>query len=236
MTTYRRPDIGLRTFRDAEGEVIEYGNRWRDGPPDDSYEVVENPERFAPLHTVAITMIDYLVSNYEVTIDEGYHVTAGIEHVPKPEDVARAVRLTPLADGCAPIVCVLTKFPGIRFYAGVLFDAAYPSCGCNACDETWVEAAAEFEWQTLAIVGGGLTEEVSEPRRPKWSIDWEHGFTRGMGQAIGFKLLALDGSGEVSGASSAENVPVAALEHARQTLDELAKVSPNGNWLRWPLR
>ena len=46
--------------------VIEYGNRWasRGGtPPEDSYSVDEHPERFAPLHTVAAALIDYLVDD-----------------------------------------------------------------------------------------------------------------------------------------------------------------------------
>lgn len=236
MTTYRRPNVGLLTFHDAAGAVIDYGNRWVDGPPADSYEVVEHPERFAPLHTVTAALIDYLVSNYEVIVEEGYQVTIGLENPPKPDDVVRAVRLTPRATGCAPLVFVLTNFPGVRLYAGLFFNTAHPSCGCNACDENWVAAADEFESHALTVTGGGLTEEVSEPRRPRWSFDPRHGLIQGMGQTISYNLRTLDGLGESSGESRAENVAAGLLAQARATLDELAKVSPAGNWLPWSPR
>lgn len=234
MATYTRPRIEQLTFRDAAGSVIDYGNRWVQGPPGDSYEIVEHPERFAPLHKVATTLIDYLTLNYDVTIEEGYHVTDDLTNVPMPTDVTRAVRLTPRADGCAPIVFILTSFPGVRMYAGALFSAVYPSCGCNACDETWVGAADELEWQAMAIAGGGFTEEVSEPRRPKWIFDWGHGFTQGMGQTASYHLRSLDGLGETAGASRAKDLPTAVLEQARSTLDKVAELSPEASWLPWP--
>ncbi len=236
MAAYISPQIEQLTFRDAAGDVIDYGNRWDQGPPEASYEVVEHPERFTPLHAVASALIDYLASNHEVTVEEGYHVTDGLTNKPTPADVKRAVRLTPLAGGCAPITFILTSFPRVRIHPGALFTAAYPSCGCNACDENWVGAADELEWQTLAIAGGGFTEEVSEPRRPKWSFDRNHGFTQGMGQTISYHLRALDGLVETSGKSHADNVPVAVIQQARSTLNEVAELSPEGNWLPWPLR
>lgn len=236
MATYVRPYIEPMTFRDAEGGIIEYGHRWTHGPPDDSYSVTEHLERFAPLHTVGTALIEHLISNYEVTSEEGYHVTNGLLNAPKPDEVVRVVRLTPLTDGGAPIVFILTGFPGVRLFAGGFFTAAYPSCGCNACDENWIEAADELEWQTLAIVGGGLTEEVSEPRRPKWSVDWKHGFVQGMGKAILHRLRAIDGSIEHSGEYSVDDVPADVLAQGRARLEELAEVSPEGNWRPWVLK
>lgn len=156
MTTYTRPRIGQVTFRDAAGDVIDYGNRWagRGGPPDDSYSVLEHSERFAPLHTVAEALIDYLVSTYEVDVEEGYPDTDDHIYAPKPDEVVRSVRITPKAASCATLVFFFTTLPGVHINAGVLFDARYPSCGCNACDEEWESTADELEWQTLSIAGG----------------------------------------------------------------------------------
>ena len=107
MSEYTRPQIESVEFRDDDGNVIEYGNRWasRGGtPPEDSYSVDEHPERFAPLHTVAAALIDYLVSNYEVDVEEGRHVTDGLLPAPTVEETVRAERLTPREQACAPLV------------------------------------------------------------------------------------------------------------------------------------
>lgn len=84
----------------------------------------------------------------------------------------RAVRLIPNAEGCAPIVFILRDFPSVILHAGALFETTQPSCGWKACDETWVEAAEDLEWQTFAVVEGCLSERVGDPRRPTWSFDW----------------------------------------------------------------
>lgn len=236
MSEYMRPHIESVEFRDDDGNVIEYGNRWasRGGsPPEDSYSVEEHPERFAPLHTVAAALIDHLVSNYEVDVEEGHHVTADLLHAPTAEETVRAVRLTPRRDACAPLVFVLTSYPALRVHAGTLFREFYPSCGCNACDERWDDVADELEWQVFAIVGGGFTEEVSEPRRAKWTYDRGHGFVKGMGQTVSHRLRALDGEHQSGGQSRAEDVPTELLKTARAALDAVAAVSADGNWLPW---
>ncbi|QAY59732.1 hypothetical protein ET475_06840 [Microbacterium protaetiae] len=237
MREYTRPHIEPVEFRDDDGTVIDYGNRWasRGGtPPEDSYSVEEHPERFAPLHTVATALIDYLVTTYDVDVEEGYHVTTNLLHQPAAEQTVRAVRLTPRGDACAPLVFVLTDYPALRLYAGTLFEARYPSCGCKACDERWQEGAEELEWQTFAIVGGGFAETVSEPRRAKWSYDRGYGFVKGMGQTVSYRLCGLDAETENSGQLRAEDVPAALLESARSRLEAVAAVSPDGNWQPWP--
>lgn len=239
MTEYARPYVAPMVFRDHAGNVIEYGAHWADRgftPPEDSYSVVEHPERFAPLHTVATALIDHLVSTYDVDLEEGHYVTADLLHPPKADETVRAVRLTPRGEACAPLVIVLTDFPGVRVYAGVLFSEPYPACGCNACDESWEPLADELEWETFAIVGGGFDEEVSEPRRAKWSYDRGQGLVKGMGQTVSYRLRALDGDSQKGGRSRAEDVPAALLESARATLDAVATVSADGNWLPWPTR
>lgn len=239
MSEYTRPYIEPVEFRDDAGNIISYGTHWASFggvPPDDRYSVEENPERFAPLHTVAAALIDYLVATYEVDVEEGHHTTADLLDVPTIEETVRAVRLTPQGDACAPLVFVLTDYPALRLYAGVLFREFYPSCGCKACDERWDHVADELEWQTFAIVGGGLTEEVSEPRRAKWSYDRGRGLVKGMGQTVSYRLRSLDGEHCRGGQSRAEDVPAAQLDRARSKLDAVAAVSRNGSWQPWPSR
>lgn len=237
MSEYTRPQIESAEFRDDDGNVIDYGNRWasRGGTsPEDSYSVDEHPERFAPLHAVAAALIDHLVSHYDVDVEEGPHVTTGLLHAPTAEETVRAVRLTPRGDACAPLVIVLTSYPSLLVYAGILFRGFYPSCGCNACDERWDDVADELEWQVFAIVGGGLTEEVSEPRHPKWSYDRGRGFVKGMGQTVSHRLRSLDGEHDMGSQSRAEDIPAELLKSARATLNAVAAVSADGNWLPWP--
>ncbi len=194
----------------------------------------DHPERFAPLHAVAAALIDYLVGHYDVEVDEGHHVMADVLHAPTAEETVRAVRLTPRSDVCAPLVFMLTSYPALRVHAGAFFTEFYPSCGCNACDERWDDVADELEWQVFAIVGGGFGEEVSEPRRAKWSYDRGRGLVQGMGQTVSYRLRALDGGSQRSGQSRAEDVPPEVLARARATLDSVAAASAEGNWLPWP--
>lgn len=236
MREYTRPHIEPVEFRDDAGTIIDYGNRWASlggVPPEDSYSVDDHPERFAPLHTVAAALIDYLVASYEVDVEEGHHVTAPLLHAPTAGETVRAVRLTPRGDARAPLAFVLTDYPGVRLYAGVHFSEAFPSCGCNACDERGDSVADELEWQALAIVGGGFTEEVSEPRRAKWSYDRGRGLVKGMGQTVSYRLRSLHGEQTRGGRSRAEDVPATLLENARARLDAVAAVSAEGNWLPW---
>lgn len=71
VTGYARPEIPVQVFRDAAGQIIEYGNRWGAGaPPEDSYSVDTHPERFAPLHTVAEALIAHLTAGYDTAVSE----------------------------------------------------------------------------------------------------------------------------------------------------------------------
>lgn len=188
MPGYVRPPIETATFRDVDGAVIDYGERWEElggHPPEDSYSVDSNTERFAPLHTVAEALIEYLAATYDVTVDEGFAVASASQHAPDPEDVVRAVRLTPARTAAAPLTFVLTSYPSVILDAGVLCSFAHPSCGCDACDETWEDAADDLEWQVLAVAGGGLKEYVSEPRRAKLRYQRGMGLVRDMGQPSG---------------------------------------------------
>lgn len=198
--------------------------------------VFSDPDRFAPLHTVATELIEHLTSVYDVRREDGFAVTAELLNAPTAAETVRAVRLTPNDDACAPMVIVLTDFLGVRVYAGALFDEFYPSCGCDACAETWEGCADELRWQTLAIAEGGLAENVSEPRRARWSFSLSRGIEKGMDQTVSWQLRAADGSAESSQQSRAEDVPDDLLARARARLDVLGEASPNGRWMPWPKR
>lgn len=57
VSPYLRPTIESPIFLDAEGQVIDYGNRWGGSPPEDTYSVDTHPERFAPIHAIADALI-----------------------------------------------------------------------------------------------------------------------------------------------------------------------------------
>lgn len=205
-------------------------------PPEDSYSGEEHLERFAPLHDIATALIEHLATTYDVSVDEDSYVLDGLLHTPSHEETVRAVRLTPSHEASAPLIVVLTNYPSVMIFAGALYRAHFPSCGCNACDETWHHAADELEWQTFAIAGGGFSEAVSRRKRAKWQIVRGIGLVRGMGQTVFHDLKALDGSTGLSGESRAKDVPAELLRSAQTRLDAVARVSTGGNWLPWSLR
>ena len=213
MTSYVRPWIDAPVFRDADGEVIDYGNRWRGSPPEDTYSVDTHPERFAPLHTVADALIAHLRDTYDVDVDQGVETAADLLH-PAYHDVVRAVRIRPNAPACASLTLVFTAYPGIYMHAGLLNDFQYPVCGCDACDSTWEGEADDLERQVLAVVSGHYRERIDHGMRP-WIA---HSFTYP------------DGSGR-SGRSLASDIPAARVKAARPILRALADA-----WAAWPRR
>jgi hypothetical protein len=157
MEPYVRPDIPTREFRDADGRVIPYGQRWGMGsPPDETYSVLTHSERFQPLHEVGRALIAYLGRAYDVTVSED---PAHLTDLPEGYVTATtAVRLTPANPDAAPITVAFTRHPGIVVVAGVLRVEPFPVCGCDACDDTWETESERLESEVLAIVAGGLTE------------------------------------------------------------------------------
>jgi hypothetical protein len=130
VSEYVRPVLPKQVFYDAEGNIIDYGNRWRGQlPPDDTYSVDSHPERFAPLHTVADALIQHLRDTYAVTVSEEVALVSDL--IGTPDDVVRAVRVTPAnADG-APLTFVFTSYPGITVHAGLLHDSGFPAAAAT---------------------------------------------------------------------------------------------------------
>ena len=212
MNSYVRPRIEAPVLRDDDGRVIDYGNRWCGGsPPEDTYSVETHLERFAPLHTVADALIAHLRDTYDVDVVEGVETTTDLLHQPY-HDVVRAVRVRPRDPACAALTFAFTAYPGIHMHAGLLHDALYPVCGCDACDSTWEGEADDLERQVLAVVTGHYRESIDRGLRP-WV---EHSFTYA------------DGGGR-GGRSPARDLPAGRVAAARTILRAL----PDG-WAAWP--
>jgi hypothetical protein len=156
-----RPSMAVGPFLDEDGEVIPYGDRWADRdrtPPDDAYERVSHPERFAPLHALADALLAHLVARFDV------EATAW-----RDGHGDRVVDLRP-TEG-APIRITWSAFPGLHVRAGLLATHDAPSCGCDACDETAESEADGVEEAVLAVVEGRFTERLpSAPRTGAYSL------------------------------------------------------------------
>ena len=165
MWTFTRPHIAPVTFRDAAGDVIPYGSRWPDMPPEDTYSVESNLERFAPLHTYADALIAHLTETYDASAVEDPPFTNDL--IWGSDGVTRVVRVTPNDPAASPIMFAFTDYPGIRIRMGYLIDLGGPRCGCEACDETWESTADELERHVEAAVAGGFSERLIDGAEPR---------------------------------------------------------------------
>ncbi|WP_414684645.1 DUF6226 family protein [Microbacterium sp.] len=92
MSVYVRPWEVPRLFVGALGRPIPDGQRWGvDGPPDDSYSVTSNLERFSLLHDVADALIVWLQETYDATVGETPEAVADLLRA--PTDAVRAARV-----------------------------------------------------------------------------------------------------------------------------------------------
>lgn len=208
---YTRPTIDAPVFRDDAGEVIPYGNRWSGLPPEDTYSVDTHPERFAPLHTVAAALIEYLCAAFDVARSEGPDYAADLNHT--PTEVARAVRLTPNDPASASLTFVFTTYPGVLLHAGLVHDFFFPICGCDACDSSWDAEADQLERTVFAVVGGGYRESI-DGRMSPW---------------IEHKLTFAD-EGWTSGRARAGDFPSDRVKSA------LPVLRAGDSWSAWPPR
>ncbi|MGO1801716.1 MAG: DUF6226 family protein [Microbacteriaceae bacterium] len=205
MFSYCRPRIEPVVFRDAEGDVIEYGGRWRAEPPTDSYSVTSNLERFRPLHAVADALIAALILDQDVIVEDDVDMASDLMH--HRDDVVRAVRLSPIDSAAAPLTFVFTSFPSVLIHAGLMHDFFYPICGCDACDESWERMADSMEWDVAAIVAGGYSESADRA-------------------SVSFRLVGENGTR--SGSGRGEDAPADRLAAAEPRLVAL------DGWSAWP--
>jgi hypothetical protein len=211
MLGYRRPAIAPVVFFDAAGNKIPYGSRWHNGsPPENSYSVTSNLERFRPIHSVADALVGWLVAAYDVQVDQTAAVTSDL--LQPRNDVTRAVRITPSSQDAAPLTFVSTSFPSVIVHAGALQDFLFPVCGCDACDESWEAAADDLEWAVFTIVRGGYSERID--------LDDELGVHYSLDEP---------GVGSRSGRTRVDGYSMERLERAQAAV-------PSGSWAAWRLR
>ncbi len=211
---YARPHLPAAVFLDDRGKAIHYGERWgASGPPEDSYGAESHLERFAPLHSIADALVEYLVREYDVRAERDAAHSADL--LRSHDDILRAIRLSPVDPSAAPLTIVYTAYPGIVVHAGVLHDFAYPDCGCDACDETASSEGTRLESMVLSVAAGGYAE-----RYPIGRDRW-----------VGYALVAADGSDHESGQGDVGFIPKPHLAEAARTLESL----PAG-WHPWPRR
>lgn len=211
MTEYRRPAFPRQVYLDEQGRPIDYGNRW-DGasPPEDAYSRVTNLQRFAPVHAVTIALVEWLENTYDVAVEQAPSVATDLLRM--PDDVIRAVRVTPREPTSAPLTFVLTPFPGVYLHAGSLHDFHFPMCGCDACDDDVTNMVEELEWTVRTVVSGGYSERLDP-----WPGSWVE------------NKLDEPGARTSSGRSRISELPGERLKFARTVLP------PDGRWSPWPL-
>lgn len=99
-----------------------------EGPPQEAYSRITNPERFAPLHAFATELLASLMLEYDVERRAGYDLDSTL----RPSELARpSVMLSPRADGAAPLQLSFTRFPGLAVRAGHWYRGRFPACGCE---------------------------------------------------------------------------------------------------------
>ena len=138
------------------------GTWGREGPPDEAYSRVTNPERFRPLHGAALRLVERLVADYDVEMTEGYDLS--VLGIGKERLVRPSVKLSLDDITCAPLTVAFDDFPGVSIGVGRWKEVGFPSCGCDACDE---DADGEIARMTRAfdsVVAGGFREAVRIPR------------------------------------------------------------------------
>jgi hypothetical protein len=146
-------------------------SRWDiNGPPEEAYGRITNPERFLPLQDAALHLSEWLEQEYVVAREEDYGRDDQIEEV----ELSRpSIKLVPASPGSAPIVFAFTAFPSIILRFGRCSTESFPSCGCDACDET-VEEEITYLRQVIAdIVEGRFREMIRVGLTGKVSIRWE---------------------------------------------------------------
>ena len=139
-----------------------YAGHGEAGPPaDPAYSRVTNPERFRPLHAAMLDIVGRLERDFDVERTEGYGLDAELEREREP---ARPhVRLNPRDPEAAPIAVVFSNFPGLNVRFGRWFTEPFPSCGCDACDESAESEIERLNEMVENVVAGRFCEAIRRP-------------------------------------------------------------------------
>ena len=132
-------------------------NWGREGPPDEAYSRVTEPERFLPLAPWTLDLLARLEAEYDIVREEVYGLDPELERAPPTR---ATVRLTSRRDGAAPVVVAFThhEHAGIRVRFGHWLIEPFPDCGCDACDECAEGAFQNFKETVEAVAAGQFRE------------------------------------------------------------------------------
>jgi len=133
-----------------------------ESPPEEAYGRLTNLERFRPLHPAILEIIGQLEEQFEVDRVEGYGLDKGLVRSlgGADFDLARPdIKLTPSSSDAAPIVVAFTTFPGLYVRFGRWYTEAFPSCGCDACDESADEEIERLNEIVDDVTAGGFREK-----------------------------------------------------------------------------
>ena len=134
------------------------------------YSRVTNPERFRPLHTAMLAIIDRLESDFEVERAEGLVSTRSWRGVWTL--LVRMLRLTPKDPDAAPISVVFTAFPGLRIRFGRWYIEPFPDCGCDACDESAEGEIERLNDMVDDVTAGRFREAIEIPLMSFMGAGW----------------------------------------------------------------
>jgi len=123
----------------------------------DHYGRVTNPERFRPLHAIALARIAALEAAYDVVREDGGTMPGPLGRVllERPPIVLR-----PADALAAPLTIGLSAFPGGLVQAGRATGQALPACGCDACDDDPDRVAETLDRLIEVVVSGGFGETI----------------------------------------------------------------------------
>ena len=139
-----------------------------EGPPDEAYSRITEPERFKPLHDWALEAAERLQTEYEVILEEGTGIDAELEQ--RSTLVRPTMKLTPREESSAPITIAFTDFPSLKVRVGRWVIERFPSCGCDACDEMPEEEFEIFSELLSDVVAGRFWESMRlQPGGDGWS-------------------------------------------------------------------
>ena len=142
-----------------------------DHPTPEAYSRVTNAGRFAPLHDIATELLDRLETEFDVVREEGFGLDPELES--RYELARSSVKLVPKMASAAPMVFTFSKFPGVYVRAGRWCTAAFPSCGCDECNEAMETEGERLRSLIDDVLAGRFREAMRIPDSgPAWG-EWE---------------------------------------------------------------
>jgi hypothetical protein len=145
--------------------------RGPEGPPLEAYSRVTNSQRFAPLHNLATELLDRLELEFDVERAQGPGLDPELEE--RCDAAHPSISLVPRAMGATPITVIFTAFPGLYVRFGRWCTTAFPTCGCDACDETIEREAERFRSMIEDLIAGRFREAIVMPAGGAAWLEWE---------------------------------------------------------------